>query len=91
MDTSKPEEKDLDPPVKEGQENDASSRNERKQETTGPVMSEAQKRAIYNLSRRRGISVDELENMVQEKYNTSLENLASKDASGFIRQLQQAA
>jgi len=31
-----------------------------------PKMSEAQKRAIYNLSRRRGISVEELEQMATD-------------------------
>ena len=56
-----------------------------------PGMSEAQKRAIYNLSRRRGISVEELENMATETYGVSLEELSSKDASSFIRHLQQAA
>jgi len=59
---------------------------------SAPVkMSEAQKRAIYNLSRRRGISVEELENMATETYGISLESLSSKDASAFIRTLQQAA
>jgi len=56
-----------------------------------PLMSEAQKRAIYNLSRRRGISVEDLENVVQEDYGTQLENLSSTNASAFIRELQQAA
>jgi predicted nucleic acid-binding Zn finger protein len=56
-----------------------------------PSMSEAQKRAIYNLSRRRGISVEELEQMSTDAYNVSVENLTSKDASAFIRNLQQAA
>jgi len=58
---------------------------------TAPQMSEAQKRAIYNLSRRRGISVEQMESMVTETYNTPLEELSSKDASAFIRTLQQAA
>jgi len=56
-----------------------------------PAMSEAQKRAIYNLSRRRGISVEDLEAMSVDAYNVSVENLTSKDASAFIRNLQQAA
>jgi len=56
-----------------------------------PKMSEAQKRAIYNLSRRRGISVEDLEQMAVDAYGIALENLSSKDASGFIRNLQQAA
>ena len=56
-----------------------------------PVMSEAQRRAVYNLSRRRGISVDELEKMAQNAYGVSLEKLTASDASSFIRQLQQSA
>jgi len=55
------------------------------------LMSEAQKRAVYNLSRRRGISVEELEKMAEEAYGVELENLSSTDASAFIRNLQQAA
>lgn len=56
-----------------------------------PNMSEAQKRAIYNLSRRRGVSVEELESMAMDAYGCELENLNTTDASQFIRQLQQAA
>jgi len=56
-----------------------------------PKMSEAQKRAIYNLSRRRGISVEQLEQMVTDAYDCDLENLSTTNASAFIRQLQQAA
>jgi hypothetical protein len=56
-----------------------------------PTMSEAQKRAIFNLSRRRGISVEELGRMAFEAYGLELEHLSSKDASSFIRNLQQAA
>jgi len=56
-----------------------------------PVMSSAQKNAIYNLSRRRGISVEELESMVTKSYGVALEALSSQDASTFIRQLQQSA
>jgi hypothetical protein len=56
-----------------------------------PMMSEAQKRAIYNLSRRRGISVEQLEQMTADAYGCALESLTSGDASAFIRQLQQAA
>ncbi|WP_319408763.1 SWIM zinc finger family protein [uncultured Desulfosarcina sp.] len=60
-------------------------------DNAGPRMSEAQKRAIYNLSRRRGISVEQLEQMVADAYACDLETLTSSDASAFIRQLQQAA
>ena len=56
-----------------------------------PQMSLAQKKALYNLSRRRGISVEELEKMALDTYECALENLSSSDASAFIRQLQQAA
>jgi predicted nucleic acid-binding Zn finger protein len=61
--------------------------------TTGPEpkMSEAQRRAVYNLSRRRGISVDELQKMVMEAYGVSLDGLSAADASKFIRQLQMSA
>jgi hypothetical protein len=64
-----------------------------KTQTAGkqPAMSEAQKRAIYNLSRRRGISVEDLEQMSVDAYGVAVENLTSKDASAFIRNLQQAA
>jgi hypothetical protein len=54
-------------------------------------MSEAQKNALYNLSRRRGISVEELENLSMKTFNIPLENLTSADASTFIRTLQQSA
>jgi len=72
---------------------DEKSKVEPKEETasTQPNMSEAQKRAIYNLSRRRGISVDELEKLAADAYGCELEDLNSKDASTFIRNLQQAA
>jgi hypothetical protein len=56
-----------------------------------PMMSEAQKSAIYNLSRRRGISVEELENMSQKTFNVPVENLSHENAVSFIRTLQQAA
>lgn len=56
-----------------------------------PMMSEAQKNAIYNLSRRRNISVEELENLAMKTFNLPLENLTSSDASMFIRTLQQAS
>ena len=73
----------------------ADSGNKGKADASGksdhPKVSEAQKRAIYNLSRRRGVSVQDLETMALDAYDCELENLNSKDASAFIRQLQQAA
>jgi len=56
-----------------------------------PMMSEAQKNALYNLSRRRGISVEDLNNLAMKTFNIPLENLTSADASSFIRTLQQSA
>lgn len=75
----------------ESKKKDSKPESSKPEEATAPKMSEAQKRAVYNLSRRRGISVEELENMVQETYKTSLEELSATDASIFIRSLQQAA
>ena len=60
-------------------------------QTVQPMMSEAQKRAVWNLSRRRGISVEELQRMVTESYGVELEHLSSRDASSFIRNLQQTS
>ena len=60
-------------------------------QSDAPKMSQAQKRAVYNLSRRRGISVEELETMAVETYGVELESLSTTDASNFIRTLQQAA
>ncbi len=65
-------------------DNDSGKENE-------PKMSEAQKRAVYNLAKRRGLSDDELENMSINTFGVSVEKLSPKDASVFIRQLQQAA
>jgi hypothetical protein len=56
-----------------------------------PKMSDAQHRAIANLSRRRGISLEEVENMSKESYGVTLVNLSASDASSLIRELQQAA
>ncbi len=63
------------------------------QSTAGrePKMSTAQKNAIINLAKRRGIAEDKLISMVEEAFNASLEYLSSNEASSFIRQLQQAA
>jgi len=65
-------------------------RGKTKQETT-PKISSAQANAIANLSRRRGISVEELEKMSVDAYGVTVDHLSQKDASSFIRQLQQSA
>jgi len=54
-------------------------------------ISDAQYRAILNLSRRRNMSDDELKNMSKEMFNSSVENLSVSDASSFIQSLQQSA
>ena len=54
-------------------------------------MSPAQQKAIENLAKRRGINEGALEEMSQKQYGVSLNQLPSKEASAFIRYLQQAA
>jgi hypothetical protein len=78
-------------PVTKGAEKSGGNGKNKTKTDIPPVMSEAQRRAVYNLSRRRGISVDELEKMAQNAYGVSLEKLTASDASSFIRQLQQSA
>jgi predicted nucleic acid-binding Zn finger protein len=57
----------------------------------GPKISEAQKSAMFNLSRRRGFSVEDIETRVKEKYNVTVDDLTSVNAGEFIRFLQQAS
>ena len=64
---------------------------ESKTDQPAPLMSSAQKNAIFNLSRRRGISVEELGKMSQENYGVPVDNLTAANASTFIRTLQQSA
>ena len=75
---------------KASEKEEAKGESDDKGKTDQPSMSSAQKRAVYNLSRRRGISVEELEAMAKDAFGVELENLNSTDASAFIRQLQQA-
>jgi hypothetical protein len=56
-----------------------------------PMMSEAQKSALYNLSRRRGISLEDIESRSMEKYGIPVEELTSENAGEFIRYLQAAS
>jgi len=55
------------------------------------LMSEAQKSALYNVSRRRGISSVDIESRCMEKYGVPIEQLNSGNAGEFIRYLQQAS
>ncbi len=88
---TKPSESSPPPAKKEPIPSTEQKASEAKQDDTKPRMSEAQKRAVQNLSKRRGISPEELEKLVLEKYNTNLENLLSSDAASFIRYLQSAS
>ncbi len=74
-------------PVKSNKGND----NGNGKSKTLPLMSEAQKSALYNLSRRRGLSIEEIETRSKEKYGLSVEELTSENAGEFIRYLQQAS
>jgi len=65
-------------------------RGKSKQDAVSKISS-AQANAIANLSRRRGISVEELEKMAVDTYGVKVEHLSQKDASALIRQLQQSA
>lgn len=56
-----------------------------------PKISSAQANAIANLSRRRGISVEELEKMSVDAYGVKVEHLSQKEASTLIRSLQQSS
>jgi len=78
--------------VKDAKKTDGNGngRGKTKQETT-PKISSAQANAIANLSRRRGISVEDLEKMSTDAFGVKVEHLSQKDASSLIRQLQQSA
>jgi hypothetical protein len=91
VNSGKPDNSDNSKPKSNGAGEPKVKAPEKSSEAIHPKMSEAQKRAIYNLSRRRGISVEELEQRAFETYGIELENMSSKDASSFIRELQQAA
>ena len=73
------------------QKKDQAKKVEEKVSEVRPQMSVAQQKAIANLANRRGISEEELNNLVQENFNTTFENLTPADASTIIRQLQQSA
>ena len=62
-----------------------------KTDSSTPRMSEAQKRAISNLARRRGLTDADVEQMATESFGMPLENLNPRDAASLIRLLQQSA
>lgn len=97
---SNAENKDVKEPQKDGKRSTIVSKVSEKSGNNGKgktktetvaKMSEAQHRALMNLSRRRGISVEELEKMSQETYDVPVESLNAAAASQFIRTLQQSA
>lgn len=59
--------------------------------TSKPGISQAQRNAIENLSKRRGISPDEVKALALKQFNTEPDNLTASEASLLIRLLQQAA
>ena len=59
--------------------------------SNGPKMSAAQKKAILNLAKRRGLSEEDLTKLSLETFNVNFEYLDSSSASVFIRDLQHAA
>jgi hypothetical protein len=87
----KDEKKTTQPEAKVSEKPGNNGKGKTKADTPPLKMSEAQHRAIMNLSRRRGISVEELEKMTTETYGVPLEKLSPSDASRFIRTLQQSA
>lgn len=70
-------------PKKESSDSNAAS--------NGPKMSAAQKKAILNLAKRRGLSEEDLTKLSVETFNVNFEYLDSSSASVFIRDLQHAA
>ncbi|MFC1513472.1 hypothetical protein ACFL5P_00510 [candidate division KSB1 bacterium] len=85
--SAKTEQKSVEKPESAGQ----SEKKSDKTSTNQPAMSAAQRNAIYNLSKRRGIEEAELEHMAIETYSKPLEDLSSKESAEFIRRLQTAA
>jgi hypothetical protein len=79
------------PEAKVSEKSGNNGKGKTKAEILPPKISEAQHRALMNLSRRRGISVEELEKMSQETYGVPVESLNTAAASQFIRTLQQSA
>lgn len=64
---------------------------ERPAGTAAVTMSEAQKRALFSLARRRGLLQEDVDNLALEAYQCKVDELSSLDAASLIRQLQQSA
>ena len=70
---------------------DKGNGSDRSKTVVSPLMSEAQKSALFNLSRRRGISIEDIEARSMDKYGVPIEELTSENAGEFIRYLQAAS
>ena len=79
------------PTPKKSTEKPAKKNSAEKVSEVRPQMSVAQKKAIANLAKRRGITEDELNDMTADSFNVTFEFLTPADASTLIRQLQQSA
>ena len=62
-----------------------------KADSQAPKMTEAQKRALASLAKRRGLSDQEVNEMSKRLAGVGLEELTSQQASSFIRQIQSSA
>jgi len=82
-------------PVKSGKGNGngngGDNGNGTSKKTEAPLISEAQKSAVYNVSRRRGISLEDVESRSMEKYGVPIEQLSFDNAREFIRYIQTAS
>ena len=64
------------------------SRGLHKHETSPSV---AQIKAIENLSKRKGVSAEELDEIAQQRFGAAFQNITAPEASTLIRYLQQSA
>jgi hypothetical protein len=62
-----------------------------KQVSDNPKPSQAQKRAIENLAARRGLSLEDLNQLCQKTLGVEYEYLSASDAAQFIKNLQQSS
>ena len=74
-----------------GSESSVKDCNDAQKEPGTPKMSIAQKRAISNLAKRRGLSDEEVNQIAQDSFESTVEELCTRDAAALIRTLQQSA
>lgn len=56
----------------------------------GPMISEAQKRAIYNLGKRKKMGEEQIEKMIMDRFGSKIDSLSSAVAGTLIQELQAA-